>query len=442
MVICCVRFNFYAPLCKGPGDCGRAGKLSCVHGLDGMSVSQTLHDRPWWCLSSTMVQRPSMHSAQGNPAGKLRRQIWKQRVPYDQNYPDLHRLEDRLPEYELMCGKLVHRRYDQRVRTSLHRCSSGWSLPQFIGSVRLTGLIALLALAGICSGQSFTPIDVSGEVSFSYDRTSTPQGGTPLKGKADFWLKDDAVLAKVTDSDEVTTVLLVRADGTLIQEIRAGREPKVTFYSQVFLPARISMPFFWANHALLGRAESQDAGARISFVHHAQDPRTDRKREGDLVLDGEGRLRNLFWPDKGRPEFTLSISGWGLAAGQRLPERIDLDLQQVTESVSASWTLRKDQPAPVDSKKYTFEGQLDGLLVEGQSFVPINDCRVSIASCVGQTYTPRTLPLISQIGSAGSESLLEPKRSQGMSPLFYVPIFTGLGAALWLLFRKKPAPKA
>ena len=308
---------------------------------------------------------------------------------------------------------------------------------QRISTLRFAGLAALSALAGISFGQSFIPLPLKGELQFRYDRVSIPKGGEPLKGKVDFWLKDDAVLAQVVDSDETTTTLLIRKGGTLLRDQRKGEASSISFYGESYAPIRIGLPFVWADHPLLGRAEGQNTKGRVSFTYLAQDPRLDRRREGDIVLDGEGRLKNLFWPDKLQPETTLSISGWKSKGALTLPDRIDQDIQQATESVSESWTLAAQSPLDRPEADFTFEGQLDSWVNEGQKFVPINDCRVTISSCVGQTYTPKTVPLLDQIGTAGSRSLLEPSGERGFNPVFFIPIFAGAGVAILMALRKK-----
>jgi hypothetical protein len=310
-------------------------------------------------------------------------------------------------------------------------------LPQRISTLRFAGLAALSALAGISFGQSFTPLPLSGEQQFRYDRVSIPKEGEPLKGKVDFWLRDDALLAQVVDSDETTTTILIRKGGTLLRDQRKSKASSISFYGESYTPIRIGLPFVWADHPLLGRAEGQNEKGRVSYTYLAHDPRLDRRREGDIVLDGEGRLKNLFWPDKLQPETTLSISGWKSIGGVTLPDRIDQDIQQATESVSDSWTLTAESPSSRPDVDFTFEGQLDSWVSEGQRFVPINDCRVTISSCVGQTYTPKTVPLLDQIGTAGSKSLNEPSAGQGFNPVLFIPIFAGAGVALILAFRRK-----
>lgn len=310
-------------------------------------------------------------------------------------------------------------------------------MPQCISSLRFAGVAAFFALAGISFGQSFTPLPLKGEHQFRYDRVSIPKGGEPLKGKVDFWLTDDAVLAQVVDSDETTTTILIRKGGTLLRDQRKGEAPSISFYGDSYLPFRIGMPYAWADHPLLGRAEAQGRKGRVSFTYLSQDPRLDRRREGDIVLDGEGRLKNLFWPDKLQPETTLSISGWKSLGGVTLPDRIDQDVQQATESVSDSWTLAAEAPSSRPDAEFTFEGQLDSWVNAGQKFVPVNDCRVTISSCVGQTYTPNTVPLLDQIGTAGSKSLTEPAKEQGFNPVLFIPIFAGAGVAILMALKKK-----
>lgn len=310
-------------------------------------------------------------------------------------------------------------------------------MPQCISSLRFAGLAAFFALAGISFGQSFTPLPLRGEHQFRYERVSIPKGGEPLKGKVDFWLTDDAVLAQVVDSDETTTTILIRKGGTLLRDQRKGEASSISFYGESYTPIRLGLPFAWADHPLLGRAEGQGVQGRVSFTYLSQDPRLDRRREGDIVLDGEGRLKNLFWPDKLQPETTLSISGWKSLGGVTLPDRIDQDVQQATESVSDSWTLASQSPSSRPDVDFTFEGQLDSWVKEGQKFVPVNDCRVTISSCVGQTYTPKTVPLLDQIGTAGSKSLTEPAKEQGFNPVLFIPIFAGAGVAILMALKKK-----
>lgn len=308
--------------------------------------------------------------------------------------------------------------------------------------MRCTAVVSIAALAGISFGQGFAPVPLQGAVRFSYNKVSIPQGKETVRGKADFWLTDDAVLARVTDSDQIETTLLIRRDGTLLRDYRKNGASSISFYGRHFTPPRLALPFVWAEHKLLGRAGSQDQKGKLSYTYLALDPRVSRSREGDAVLDGEGRLKNLFWPSKQHPETTLTISGWQQVARQWLPTRIDLDIQQEVESVSVSWTLAPSQPEPVGPKEMTFEGQLGIWAQGGKKFLPINDCRVTITSCVGQTYTPDSYPLLMQIGSAGSESLEEPVKRQRFNTAYIVVLTAGTALLLWILLGKKKGVKS
>lgn len=314
-------------------------------------------------------------------------------------------------------------------------------MPQRLNSLRLAGLTLTIALAGFSFSQSFAPVDLSEDARFSYGRVTTPKGNEPLRGSVDFWMQGDSFLAKAADSDGRSTTLLIRKDGTLVIESPRVGQPNISFYGQIFVPQRLNLPFTWADHPFFGKADVQGSEGRISFLSFAQDPKGDRKLEADTILDGRGRLRNLFWPDKSQPELTLSISGWTELGGKQLPQRIDQDFQQVTESVSVTWALKKELPGELEQSAFTFEGQLNALSEDGRRFIPINDCRVSIDSCVGQTYTPKTMPLLSQIGTAGSKSLKDPATSQGVSPAVFIAVFAGaitsIFAAAWLVLRKK-----
>ncbi len=314
-------------------------------------------------------------------------------------------------------------------------------MPGRVSPVRCSTVALATSLAGFCFGQSFIPVSLNEDVRFSYNKVSIPLGKEAVKGKADFWVTNEAVLAVVSDSDQIETTVLIRREGTLLRDYRKGGASSISFYNKSFTPPRIALPFVWAEHPLLGKTVSQEQKGRVSFSYLALDPRDNQNREGDAILDGQERLKNLFWPGKMQPQITMTISGWQKVLDQLLPIRIDQDVQQETESLSVSWTLDPDVPPKINAKELTFEGLLDTWAQGEKSFLPVNDCRVTITSCVGQTYTVNSYPLLMQIGTAGSESLAEPVRRQGFNQTYIIALFGVAGLLVWILLSRKPAAK-